>query len=785
MPSAPPARRSPHATPEDGPIRRATPEPAPDARWQRARELFLDLADLEPAERGLALEAIGAEDADLRTWVERLLAHDAGPEPETRGRPPRRCGPYETLRLIATGGMGEVWLARRVDGAFEREVAIKLLRPGHTSEELVERFLRERRTLARLDHEFVAKLLDGGTTDDGQPFLVLEYVEGRPLDEYARASELDLRGRVELFRRVVEAVRHAHGAGVVHRDLKPGNILVRDDGTPRLLDFGIARPRPEPETPVAPLTRTGHRLFTPEYAAPEQVRGDAATEATDVFALGVLLYELLADRGPWPRGLTLHSLERAILELDPAPPSRSRRGTTRRSVAGDLDTIALTCLAKRPEARYPSARELADDLDRYLEGRPIRARRTGALGRAWRYARRQPWRTAGIAAALVAAAAGAVAWRAQATGERRSVELVRSVEALVDAARVLRGQGLLTRADAELVEALRALDALPDDALLRAQVLRERAVVANHDERPEDALARIHEARGWLETLDEGATRGGAAAAIVPELTASLLNARAFALEASGRPDEAWSAAQAALAHCTDALPPAHELTIDAMIEIASQQRARGDVEAGLATLERAADDVRAYGDPRAEAVGRLENQRGLVLATAGRHAEAVEAFEEALAVFAWLFGERHPSVAQVRENMGGSLYRLRDFPASEEQHRAALAVHRALHLDAQVATSLQYLGRTLFAAGRLDEARDAFDEALELRERLFGPDHAQARETRFWIAYLQHFAGAHADSRERFERLLDDALWTGPLPPDYEQVARDTLGVLRSIGGD
>ncbi len=747
---------------------RTAGEEAPATRWSRARELFLDLADLERAERQSALDRI--EDAELREWVERLLAQDTGPEESAPPESPRRCGPYETLRRIAAGGMGEVFLARRVDGAFEREVAIKLLRPGNVSEELVERFLRERRTLAKLDHEYVAKLLDGGTTEDGQPFLVLEYVEGKPLDEHARARGLDLRERVELFRRVVLAVRHAHGASVVHRDLKPSNILVREDGTPRLLDFGIARPREEDETPGGPLTRTGHRLFTPEYAAPEQVRGEEPTEATDVFALGVLLYELLADRSPWPRDLTAHELERAILEHDPPPPSRVGGSTTRRSVAGDLDTIVLTCLTKRPELRYRSASELAEDLDRYLAGLPIRARRTGALGRAWRYARRQPWRAAGIAAVFVAVVSGAVAWRVNVVSQRRRIELARSVEAQVDAARVLREQGLLEEAGDELSEALAALDTLPSDAELRAKVLGQLAVVANHEGRFDDALARVEEAQFWVEEADYW----------FPELEASFMNTRSFALQASGRHEEAWASAQEALHHCRGALPFAHELTIDAWVEVASQQRARGELDAGLATLAGAAEELRPFDDQHAEGLGRISNQRGLMMAQAKRHEEAIEAYREALDVFTWHFGEKHPTVARVRENMGASHYRRGELRESEALHRRALETYRALGAESREAECLQMIGRTLFAAGRLPEAREAFDESLAIRERLFGPDDARCRQSHFWIAYVQHFRGAHPDAYVRFEKLLDETLWTGPLPTDFEKVALELWDELR-----
>ena len=749
------------------------PETLEAARWERARELFLDLADLPPAERGPELERIGAEDPELRAWVERLLAQDlgSGPEEAEQSGERRRYGPYETLHLIATGGMGEVHLARRVDGAFERLVAVKLLRPGFPSEELVQRFLRERRTLARLDHEYVAKLLDGGTTEDGQPFLVMEYVDGRPLDAYVEEEELDVQGRLELFRRVLDAVAHAHGRGVMHRDLKPSNILVRADGTPRLLDFGIARPREDAETAEGPLTRTGHRLFTPEYGAPEQVQGEEPTESTDVFALGVVLYELLTGRRPWPEKKTPVALELAILQHEPAPPSRARRATTtrrptRRTLARDLDTIVLTCLQKRPEARYRNAAELAADLDRYLTGLPILARRTGLLGRAWRYARRQPWRAGSLAAALVALAAVGIAWRVSAESERRRVELERSVAAQVNASRVLREQGRLDDAELELREALAALHAVPDAIVLRATVLGQLAVLANHQRRYDDALARIAEARA---ALPEGRAEA-------PELEGSLLNSRSFALAASGRRDEAWESAQAALAHCRATLPPGHELTVDALIEISEQQRWRGDGLAGLDTLAEAVAEARAGEDPRDEGLGRVLNLRGLMLVAAGRFGEALEAYGEALEILGWHFGEGHLSIAQLRENIGEARFHTGEYARAEEEHRRALTTFRALKDFHKVGRSLDFMGQAALADGRAEEARAHFEEALAVRREHLGERHAETRRSRYWLGVWCLMTGDVPGARRLLGEALDDSLWDGPLSPNYRRDAAQSL---------
>src|SRR5690606_20871585 len=277
----------------------------------------------------------------------------------------------------------------RDDGQFRKAVAVKLVRRGLEDPQALRRFRHERQILAALEHPNIDRLLDGGVSDDGRPYLVMEHVEGEPLDRYCDARRLPVEARLALFTAVCEAVRYAHRNLVVHRDLKPGNILVTGDGTVKLLDFGIAKLlEADDDADDVPLTRTGLRPMTPEYAAPEQIRGEAVTTATDVYALGVVLYELLTGRRPYTAATTsLYETERAVLEQAPERPSTAvlkagdradDRGASpkalHRRLRGDLDTLLLTALRKEPERRYPSADALADDIRRHLEGRPLTAR---------------------------------------------------------------------------------------------------------------------------------------------------------------------------------------------------------------------------------------------------------------------------------------------------------------------------------------------------------------------------------------------------------------------------
>ena len=341
--------------------------------------------------------------------AEQLIAAElAAAATEAERRPGTTLGAYRLERLLGSGGMGEVWLGRRSDGLYDGLVAIKTLHPHLVRHGLRERFAREGRLLARLQHPNIARLLDAGVDAEGALYLVLEYVDGQHFDHYCKARQLDVAERLRLLVTVCAAVAAAHAQRIVHRDLKPSNILVSVDGTVKLLDFGIARLLAQNNGPDEAdgqaLTRLGSRALTPEYAAPEQIRGEPVTAATDVHALGVLLYETLSGRRPYDRpGQTAAQIERAVLDQEPLPPSQAVDDPPlRRRLRGALDTIVLRALKKSPGERYRDAAELADDLQRHLDDRPILARPDSFVTRSARFIRR--YRTGVIAAALVLAA---------------------------------------------------------------------------------------------------------------------------------------------------------------------------------------------------------------------------------------------------------------------------------------------------------------------------------------------------------------------------------------------
>jgi serine/threonine protein kinase len=304
-------------------------------RWQRVREVLDKAIGISDAERPAFLDTACSGDTELRVEVESLLeSHRAagteflqksavdlnllGTEPEIKARIGRRVGVYLILEQIGEGGMGEVYRAVRADGQYDKEVAIKFVRAGLDSSAVLERFRNERQVLASLDHPNIARLFDGGTTEEGIPYLVMELIEGTPIDQYCNAHNLTIPERLRLFLQVCSAIQYAHQHLVIHRDIKPGNILVTKDGVPKLLDFGIAKLLDPAATSKATLVNP----MTPEYASPEQVRGEAITTATDVYSLGVVLYQLLTGRSPYPKNTRApHEFARAICEYEPERPS--------------------------------------------------------------------------------------------------------------------------------------------------------------------------------------------------------------------------------------------------------------------------------------------------------------------------------------------------------------------------------------------------------------------------------------------------------------------------------
>ena len=429
-------------------------------KWEQIKELLGCALEKDPAERGSFLRDACGPDQTLRRELEALLAaYDsekslaAEPLPgrlkSARDDAGQKIGAYRVIRQIGMGGMGAVYLAVRADDTFNKQVAIKLVQAGIDTEEILQRFRHERQILATFDHPNIAKLLDGGTTEEGLPYFVMDYVEGTRIDEYCASHKLQIGERVRLFREICSAVQYVHQNLVVHRDLKPGNILVTPEGVPKLLDFGIAKLlKPEMFTNLVDATRVEFRLMTPGYASPEQVRGEPVTTASDVYSLGVILYELLTSRRPY-RVKTDSPAEilRAVCDQEPERPSTAvirqeestqnrqvltpeniaaDRGTLpdklRKQLSGDLDTIVAKALRKEPQRRYASAEQLSEDLRRHLVGLPVSAHSDTWRYRADKFIGRHKAgvATAALITVLLVAGVLATSWQARVARRERA-----------------------------------------------------------------------------------------------------------------------------------------------------------------------------------------------------------------------------------------------------------------------------------------------------------------------------------------------------------------------------
>ncbi len=752
--------------------------------WAQVRARFEALAELPEETRQHHLAELDRADPELARQVRELLFADGGeaslafdqaiaagaahvldeiePAMSADSLAGTMLGPWRLERPIGRGGMAEVWSAHRADGQFEQGVALKLLKRGMDSDELVARFRRERQILARLDHPAIARLLDGGVAPDGRPYLVLERVDGEPINDWCERRGLPVAARL---RRVVEAgraVAAAHRQLVVHRDLKPSNLLVTAEGQVKLLDFGIAKILAGDDATGGDATRVGERVLTPAYAAPEQIRGEPVSTATDVYSLGLLAYELVVGRLPHRRrshraGDLAAEVERESIEApstavlaatdtgDEAPEARRRRRRRARELAGDLDTILLTALRREPERRYSSVEAFVEDLERYLDGRPILARRDSLGYRARKFLGRHRAATAAgaVAAAALLATFAVALWQAE-RAQRHAAA------AAVNAHRAQRVQeflvGLFEIADPEQsggagVTAAELLDQagrrLPQELAAEPDV---QASLLETVARIERGLGRLdiaeQLARSALELRTEGAGAGDAAT------RGSALATLGSIRLAQGQLDEAASQLAEGLA-----LLPADDLAAararSALAEVAFWREQLDEAR----RLEEEAWQTyrRSLGDQHVLTAIHLRNL-GVIEYQAGRYAAAEPLMVAAQEVLEQQLGADHPTVAQSyfdRAALYASLDRLQE---AETLYRRALEVRRRRLGDAHPATgqSLQMLGILLAQQRRWDEAEAATGEALEIF-RSIDPRH-------FEVGKATHGLGRIAEGRGQLE---------------------------------
>ncbi len=777
-------------------------------RWRELSTLLDEVLELSPEGRTAFLAGLAARDPGTKTLLEDLLrASDvadgildspagaystqilgwiANDGPEVAPGPAggvgeapgagaeiegARAGPWRLLREIGRGGMGVVYLAERADGQFEQRVALKILKRGLDTDEILARFLRERQILARLQHPCIARLIDGGVTEDGRPFFAMEHVEGRPITEDCDARGATIEERLRLLRAVCEAVQYAHRSLVVHRDLKPSNILVTSDGEVKLLDFGIARLLREDGGDGgagggAIRTSTGLRMMTPQYAAPEQVRGEPSTTATDVYALGLVLYELLAGRRPYvvPAGAAAE-IERAIVDTIPVPPSRvagladaaAARGITedrlRRRLRGDLDAVVMTALRKEPDRRHPTAAALGDDFDRFLRGLPVWACRDTAAYRFRKFLGRHRAAAAAIALVALSVCVGVAATLWQARAARLQA---RRAEAAKDFLVRIFEVSDPSQSRGETITARELLDrgaARVDERLERQPTLRAEMT---------GVLADVYERLGLYEQAEPLAQKSLDLWSSLrrpddPEV-AEALRRQGVILIDRGRYAEAEEVLRRALAQ---------------------RPRSAGEVDARLAeTLENLATALRSEGKlPEAEALIRETlqmrrrifgrdspeiatslNNLALMLRERGQFGEAEDFYRQALAIRRRTLGPDHPDVAGTLNNLAALLRQRGRLEAAEGAAREAVAINRKLFGDDNPNTiqSLNSLAAIVQSLGRYAEAETIDGDVLDFWRRHQGEQHPNALASLNNLASVLKDRGDYAAAEPMFRRLVE-----------------------------
>jgi eukaryotic-like serine/threonine-protein kinase len=515
-------------------------------RWQRLEELFHEILESPPDARARSLAEACGDDLELRAEVNRLLQSHAeassfvskaaaGVERIAATIMPAdaHVGAYRVVRELGRGGMGTVCLGERADAQFEMRVAIKLIKRGMDTDAVLQRFRHERQILAGLEHPNIARLLDGGTTDEGRPYFVMEYVDGQPIDAYCRTHQLSIDERLRLFRQVCAAVSYAHQHLVVHRDIKPSNILVTPDGVPKLLDFGIARLLDTGQDAATMATAFGAQALTPQYASPEQLRGERITTVSDVYALGVLLYEVLAGARPYElTGKSPDEVRRIVAGTDIVKPSQlaTRRGdAVARRLRGDLDAIVITAMRKDPAERYASVALFDDDVRRHIEGLPVVARGDSWSYRTARFVRRRKLGVTAAAAVVITLVGGIIATRSQARvaraqrarAERRFADVRRLSTSFLfefhDAIATLPGS---TPARLLVVsKALEYLDSLAAEAAGDRELQQELAAAYDRvgDVQGNPGAANLGDIEGAIKSYEKAAAIRRALAADAPD----------------------------------------------------------------------------------------------------------------------------------------------------------------------------------------------------------------------------------------------------------------------------
>ncbi|HEX3875830.1 MAG TPA: serine/threonine-protein kinase [Bryobacteraceae bacterium] len=694
-------------------------------RWQHIQEVVNEALEYPSEARATFLDRTCGTDPDLLGQVRGLIesyeradsflerAAGAGASDVLRPQPPaegERIGPYEIGGIIGAGGMGAVYRARRVDDQFRQTVAIKVLRGGvANADELEARFRAERQILARLTHPNIARLLDGGITRTGLPYLVMEYIEGASIDAFIRQSACDINACIDLFRQVCSAVQYAHQNLIVHRDIKPANIMVTEDGIPKLLDFGIAKLlSPDPISDGIPLTRPAERLMTPEYASPEQVRGEPVTTATDVYALGVLLYELLSGQRPFRAAdLTPTALERMICETTPERPSVTAVASAEprgENIGADLDNIVLKALHKDPARRYVSAGELSEDLRRYQQGFPVLARADSWCYRTSRFVSRHRF---GTAAAMIFAV---------------------TVTALT--------AGLALETRRERLEAA------------TAGRISDFMVSLFQDFSPEANRGRT---AGLRDILERGAERIPTELSAQPLVEARLYKILGTTYQQFGEFSRAESLLNHALTIYSRTFSPRSREAAECLLSLAAIASDRGNFTRSGELYQKALATFTALDGTKSEKAAQAIEGLGEVRRMLGDLDGAKQRYLEAIALYTELDGPTHLRTLSAKNDLVAVVANQGDYSAAESLARENVGNEKAA-LGAgspDVAFTLNLLAYVLGRTARFAEATADLREALEIQRKVYGAEHPAIALNLADLSALERELGHYAESEQ------------------------------------
>jgi serine/threonine protein kinase/tetratricopeptide (TPR) repeat protein len=743
------------------------------ARWERVQQHFHRAAELPPEQRSAYLQSECAGDVALEAEVRSLLEADADSESlldrgigaaasavmqHERGLPAlnAKFGAYEIVELLGEGGMGVVYLARRSDlGTY---AAIKILRDAWLSPSRRERFASEQRTLAQLNHPAIARLYDAETLADGTPWFVMEYVRGQPLTAYADAHACSIEQRLRLFRAACEAVLHAHQHAVIHRDLKPSNILVTNEGAVKLLDFGIAKQLEAMDGP-SDRTRTGMRLMTPAYAAPEQLRGGRLGIHTDVYALGVILYELLSGRLPYEVSTSEDGEAESALALrsadKPSTAARGRAQQVTRAAWSDLDVLCLTAMHNDPERRYRTVEALMRDIDHYLHGEPLEARPDGTRYRAGKFLRRN-WRSVSAASLGFLTIVTLVVFYTVRVTEARN-------NAVAQAARTERIQSFMTKLFEGGEGEVGPADSLHVLTLIDRGVREARALDAEPEVQAELllTLGALYEKLGNLPRADSLftaslATRRRVLGPDEPDIGDSLV-ALGLLRDDQAKLPEAEHLVRDGLAKITGGRPAGHPSIVSATEALGRVLQDRGDYDHAIPVLQDALV-MREASDTLSPELAASINQLSNSHFYAGHYAVADSLSHRSLEMHRTLFGEGHPLVADNLIDLGAIQYEYGQYEEAEHLYRQALDINRRWYGGDhfETASNLTLLGRALIRQERYDEAADALREALAIQERVYGPVHPQVASTLNELASVSLSRKNLDEAEAAYRRMLD-----------------------------